>query len=247
MSWLHCAFFVKATPKNALPRPRPPQPILRVNCKGGTPASQPPASAEDTIPEELIAAVSRAVELGCVYERGRMVEFEKKSYPAAAVLAVIKKRAGGEAGGGSTAGRRKSKHCVPRLCEVVALEGNRQSWAGHRTQLSRAELDAKVTGKTRHTVIDVWNQFKDDGVKVRYGRVRPVPHSFCTACSSIFFPVVLLSVSFVKAKGAVVAIVGLGIMVLARHGPASRERSCTRRNCSSLCTNVGVLGFGRHS
>lgn len=113
--------------------------------------------------------------MGCVYEPGRLVEFEKKSYPAAGVLAIIKERARAKAGDESTAGRRKSKHCVPRLCEIIALPANRARWAGHRTQLTKAELDSKVTSKTRSVLIDVWHQFKDTTVEVRHGRVPCTP------------------------------------------------------------------------
>lgn len=100
-----------------------------------------------------------------------------KSYPATAVLAAIKKQ--GTANGGddstSTAGRRKSKHCVPRFCEVIALEENRGRWAEHRTKLTRQELDTKVTNKTRNILIDVWEQMKDPSVEVRV--------SSCAGCT----------------------------------------------------------------
>ena len=122
-------------------------------------------------------ATISAVQMGASFKPGKLLECKGKSYPATAGLAAIKKQ--GTADGGddstSTAGRRKSKHCVPRFCEVIALEENRGRWAEHRTKLTRQELDTKVTNKTRNILIDVWEQMKDPSVEVRV--------SSCAGCT----------------------------------------------------------------
>ncbi|CAB1098193.1 unnamed protein product [Ectocarpus sp. CCAP 1310/34] len=111
-------------------------------------------------------ATKAAMDMGASFEPGKLLPSGKKSYTAAAVLAVIQERAQAEGGDQSTASRRKSRHCVPRLCEVIARPENRARWAEHRTQLTKQELDAKVTGRTRQVLLDVWNQFKDKGLQV---------------------------------------------------------------------------------
>lgn len=152
--------------------PLPPPPVwlypLARNLTGGTPASKPPASGKEaeTIPEQLITATKAAVDMGASFERGKLLPFGDKSYPATAVLAAIKERERREGGESTAVARRRSKHCGPRFCEIIALPENRSRWAEHRTQLTKVELDAMVTGKTRDVLIDTWKQFKDEKVVV---------------------------------------------------------------------------------
>ena len=103
--------------------------------------------------------------MGTSFEKGKLLTYRRKSYPPCAVFAAIKDLDSAEGSGGGTRARRKSKHCVPRLCELAAL--NRGIWFGHRTQVSKVELDNKVTGKPRPALVEIWNQFKDDQVRVR--------------------------------------------------------------------------------
>ena len=108
--------------------------------------------------------------MGTSFEKGKLLTYGRKSYPASAVLAAIKELESAEGSGEGTGARRKSKHCVPRLCELVAV--NRGMLFGHRTQLSEVELDNKVTGKTRPALVEIWEQFKDDQVRVRLRSCR---------------------------------------------------------------------------
>ena len=103
--------------------------------------------------------------MGTSFGKGKLLTYGRKSCPASAVLAAIKELESAEGSGEGTGARRKSKHCVPRLCELAAV--NRGMRLGHRTQLSKVELDNKVTGKTRPALVEIWEQFKDDQVRVR--------------------------------------------------------------------------------
>ncbi|CBJ33023.1 expressed unknown protein [Ectocarpus siliculosus] len=134
---------------------------------GGTPASQPLASAKETeeIPEELMIATKAAVGMGASFKKRKLLAYNGRSYPAAAVLAAIEAAKDGEGGDEDIGARRKSKHCVPRFCEVVAM--NLELWFGHRRQLSKAELDNKLTSKTRSAMVRLWEQFKDDKVELK--------------------------------------------------------------------------------
>lgn len=165
---------------------------------GGTPASQPPASAKEfeKIPEELILATKSAVGMGASFEKGKLLPCNGRSYPAAAVLAAIEELRNAEGGVEDIGARRKSKHCVPRFCELVAM--NLDMWFGHRTQLSKAELDNKLTGKTRPSMVKLREQFKDPKVLVRYSECRSkvTPRHLPSAV-----PLFSLSVSFMTAKG----------------------------------------------
>ena len=148
-----------------------PNPRAR-NLTGGTPASQPPASAKEseTIPEQLIMATRAARDMGTSFEKGKLLTYGRKSYPARAALAAIKELESAEGSGEGTGARRKSKHCIRRLCELAAL--HHEMWFGHWTQLSKVELGYKVTGKTRPALVEIWEQFKDDQVRVRLRSCR---------------------------------------------------------------------------
>ena len=136
--------------------------------------------------------------MGTSFEKGKLLTYGRKSYPASAVLAAIKELESAEGSGEGTGARRKSKHCVPRLCELAAV--NRGMWLGHRTQLSKVELDNKVTGKTRPALVEIWEQFEDDQVRVRLRSCRS------TTCTQEYLPSAVplfsVSVSFMTAKGS---------------------------------------------
>ncbi|CAB1104271.1 unnamed protein product [Ectocarpus sp. CCAP 1310/34] len=144
--------------------------------RSGTPASQPPASAKESekIPEELILATKSAVDMGASFEKRKLLPCNGRSYPAAAVLAAIEELKNAEGGVEDIGARRKSKHCVPRFCEMVAM--NLDKWFRHRTQLSKAELHNKLTGKTRPAMVELWEEFKDRKVLVRYSACRSKPN-----------------------------------------------------------------------
>lgn len=134
--------------------------------------------------------------MGASFDKRKLLPCNGRSYPAAAVLAAIEELKNAERGDEDIGARRKSKHCVPRFCELVAM--NLEVWFGHRTQLSKAELDNKLTGKTRPAMVDLWEQFKDDKVVVRYSacRSKVTPRHLPSAV-----PLFSLSVSFMAAKG----------------------------------------------
>eukprot|EP00903_Cladosiphon_okamuranus_P015590 g14395.t1 len=96
--------------------------------------------------------------MGASFEPGKLLPYGNKLYPATDVMAAINERERGGGGDDSTVSRRKSTHDGPRFGEIIALPENRWRWAEHRTQLTKAKLDAKVTGKTRDVLLDTWKQ-----------------------------------------------------------------------------------------
>ena len=117
------------------------------------------------------------------FDKGKLLTYGRKSYPASAVLPAIKELERTERSGEGTGERRKSQHCVPRLCELAALD--RMLWFGHRMPLTKVELASKVTGNTRPALVEIWELFKDDQVRVRLRSCRRIT---CTQsiCSQQF-------------------------------------------------------------
>lgn len=116
-----------------------------------------------------------------------------KSYTTATLMSVIDAEDALEGKTSSTSGRKKSKHCVPRLAELLIDDRLRHRIAASRTQLSKAELDRKDTGKTRSINIDLWNAFKDRNFKVSTDRASPgtgrsmIPEWEAHECSPFLF------------------------------------------------------------
>ena len=140
-----------------------------MNPTGGTPASNPPAPATGIKPpDELILAVRAAITSGMSPDEGKLLDGnDGKSYSMASILEAI--RAEDDASGerSTPANRKKSKHCIPRLAELIIDDRFRDRFAASRTQLSRAELDRKETGRKRSILFELYEAFKDSSVKVR--------------------------------------------------------------------------------
>lgn len=98
-----------------------------------------------------------------------MYDCGDKSYTAAAIMkAIEEERRQDRADDSSSIGqRRKSKHCVPRYCELLMHQQFRERFCKSRTQLSRRELDAKQTGMKRDIHLEMWEAFKDESFEVR--------------------------------------------------------------------------------
>ena len=96
---------------------------------------------------------------------GKLHAWQGQSFTSAALLDAIKEQ-DAEAAAESTPSARKSAHCVPRFCELIADERYRQRFAASKTQLTRQELDRKETGKKRNVVVEIWEAWKDPNVTV---------------------------------------------------------------------------------
>lgn len=136
---------------------------------GETPASKPLTVSPDTVevPAALVLAVRNAIRGGACVDRKKMYDWEDNSYRATRVLEVIANEDRESGAETTTAGRRKSKHCVPRVVELMVAERFRERLASSRTQLSKKELDNKETGKKRSVYLDMWADFKDETAQVR--------------------------------------------------------------------------------
>ncbi|CAM9937156.1 unnamed protein product [Pylaiella littoralis] len=101
-----------------LKRPSPFWADMEDRVAGGTPASAPPAPADQAgnPPATLVAAVRAAIKNGANVSKTKMYDYGKFSYTGKTILAVIKTEdAADREGEVSTAGRRKSK--------IVCLDG----------------------------------------------------------------------------------------------------------------------------
>ncbi|CAB1115329.1 unnamed protein product [Ectocarpus sp. CCAP 1310/34] len=138
----------------------------------GTATSKPPASAAEAqrVPQHLIAALRAAINAGASPAPTKMYDCGDKSYTAAAIMEAMKEedRQNGADNSSSIGQRRKSKHCVPRFCELLMHQQFRKRFCESRTQLSRRELDAKQTGTNRDIHLELWEAFKDESFEMRY-------------------------------------------------------------------------------
>ena len=126
-------------------------------------------------------------------------------------------------------------------------------WLGHRTQLSKVGLDSKVTGKTRPALVEIWEQFKDDQVRVRLRSCRTKHQVRVFALiSSIVFGVCLVH-DGQGAKMAVVAIVVFAFVGCARYGTERATQveyggasagKIAHNIVQQSCFNVGVFDSG---
>ncbi|CAB1104479.1 unnamed protein product [Ectocarpus sp. CCAP 1310/34] len=143
---------------------------LEDRATGGTAPSKPPASAAEAqrVPQHLIAALRAAINAGASPAPTKMYDCGDKSYTAAAIMEAMKEedRQNGADNSSSIGQRRKSKHCVPRFCELLMHQQFRKRFCESRTQLSRRELDAKQTGTNRDIHLELWEAFKDESFEV---------------------------------------------------------------------------------
>eukprot|EP00903_Cladosiphon_okamuranus_P005773 g5721.t1 len=144
---------------------------LEDKAAGGTPASKPPASEAEAhnVPEHLKIGLKAAIASGVHPDPKKMYDAEGKSYSTATILAAIERDVEDGLDDNATEGtanRRKSKHCIPRFCELLMHEDFRGRFAASRTQLKRKELDSKQTSNTRDIHIDLWEAFKNEDFKV---------------------------------------------------------------------------------
>ncbi|CAB1104220.1 unnamed protein product [Ectocarpus sp. CCAP 1310/34] len=142
--------------------------ILKDKATGGTPPSKPPASSAEAqrVPQNLITAVRAAIRSGLSPEPNKMYDCDGKSYTVAAIMAAIKEEDRADGRGEGIGQRRKSKHCVPRFCELLMHPQFRERFGASRLQLSKKELDAKQKGTTRDIHLEIWEAFKDEKFKV---------------------------------------------------------------------------------
>ncbi|CAB1105741.1 unnamed protein product [Ectocarpus sp. CCAP 1310/34] len=150
---------------------------LEDKATGGTPPSKPPASSAEAqrVPQNLITAVRAAIRSGLSPEPNKMYDCDGKSYTVAAIMAAIKEEDRADGRGEGIGQRRKSKHCVPRFCELLMHPQFRERFGASRLQLSKKELDAKQKGTTRDIHLEIWEAFKDEKFKVSNGEM----FSFC--------------------------------------------------------------------
>ncbi|CAB1115945.1 unnamed protein product [Ectocarpus sp. CCAP 1310/34] len=141
---------------------------LEDKATGGTPPSKPPASSAEAqrVPQNLITAVRAAIRSGLSPEPNKMYDCDGKSYTVAAIMAAIKEEDRADGRGEGIGQRRKSKHCVPRFCELLMHPQFRERFGASRLQLSKKELDAKQKGTTRDIHLEIWEAFKDEKFKV---------------------------------------------------------------------------------
>ncbi|CAB1097363.1 unnamed protein product [Ectocarpus sp. CCAP 1310/34] len=135
--------------------------------QGETPASKALTASPETVevPESLVLAVRAAIRSGASIHPKKMMDWDENAYLASRVLEVIVDEDRASGAGATTAGRRKSKHCVPRAVELMVAERFRERLAASRTQLSRTELDNKETGNKRSVYFKLWKDFKDTDVE----------------------------------------------------------------------------------
>ncbi|CAB1121533.1 unnamed protein product [Ectocarpus sp. CCAP 1310/34] len=148
-------------------RPSPYYADLEDKATGETPASKPLTASPETVevPETLVMAVRSVVRSGASINPKKMMDLEENAYLASRLLEVIADEDRASGAGVTTAGRRKSKHCVPRAVELMVAERFRERLAASRTQLSRTELDNKETGNKRSVYFELWKDFKDTDVE----------------------------------------------------------------------------------
>ncbi|CAB1107929.1 unnamed protein product [Ectocarpus sp. CCAP 1310/34] len=122
---------------------------------GETPVSKPLTASPETVevPEALVLAVRTAIGSGASINPKKMMDWEENAYLAGRVLEVIAVEDRASGADVTTAGRRKSKYCVPLAVELMVAERFRERLAASRTQLSRTELDNKETGTSGRNVV----------------------------------------------------------------------------------------------
>ncbi|CAB1103508.1 unnamed protein product [Ectocarpus sp. CCAP 1310/34] len=142
---------------------------LEDKATGGTPRSKPPESSAEAqrVPQNLITAVRAAIWSGLSPEPNKMYDCDGKSYAVATIMAAIKEDDRADGRGEGIGQRRKSKHCVPRFCELLMHPQFRERFGASRLQLSKKELDAKQKGTTRDIHLEIWEAFKDEKFNVR--------------------------------------------------------------------------------
>ncbi|CAB1118890.1 unnamed protein product [Ectocarpus sp. CCAP 1310/34] len=141
---------------------------LEDKATGRSPPSKPPASSAEAqrVPQNLITAVRAAIRSGLSPEPNKMYDCDGKSYTVAAIMAAIKEEDRADGRGEGIGQRRKSKHCVPRFCELLMHPQFRERFGVSRLQLSKKELDVKQKGTTRDIHLEIWEAFKDEKFKV---------------------------------------------------------------------------------